>query len=147
VEWVLNQKSSGYRLPTEAEWEFACRASTDTKFCFGDDESLLGSYAVYVLNSGGSAQPVGSKLPNAWGLFDMHGNVDEWCQDCYVEAFPGGIDPVVTEPASTRAIRGGHASCTFETCQSAIRFGVPSGSRAQVVGFRVALVQPTQASQ
>lgn len=142
VEWILNRESSGYRLPTEAEWEYACRAGADTEFCFGDDESLLGNYAVYVVNSEGSTQPVGSKLPNARGLFDMHGNVDEWCQDWYAEKFPGGDDPLVTERALMRAFRGGNLSCTFESCQSAMRTGTVPESRARVLGFRVALMAP-----
>lgn len=148
VEWVLKPESNGYRLPTEPEWECACRAGADTRFCFGNGESLIGSYAVYVMNSEQSAQPVGSKLPNARGIFDMHGNVDEWCQDGYAEKLPGGADSLVAGVAGmSRIFRGGNFSCTHETCQAAMRMNTSLSSQAPVLGFRVALVQPGERSE
>ena len=104
------EKAAGnvYRLPTEAEWEYACRAGTTTQFSFGDDESDLGDYAWYDDNSDGKTHPVGEKLPNAWGLYDMHGNVREWCQDRFGDYPSGSVtDPSGATSGSDRVYRGG----------------------------------------
>src|SRR5205823_2887430 len=80
--WQLVPGAGGYRLPTEAEWEHACRAGTTTEYISGDDERFLGSYAVYLSNQ---TAICGSRMPNPWGLFDVHGNVYEWCQDWLIQ--------------------------------------------------------------
>ena len=82
-KWLYARTGVFYRLPTEAEWEYACRAGSTTEFSFGDEETKLGEYAWYKLNSNKKTQPVGLKKPNAWGLYDMYGNVAEWTYDQY----------------------------------------------------------------
>jgi formylglycine-generating enzyme required for sulfatase activity len=135
------EKAAGnvYRLPTEAEWEYACRAGTTTKYSFGDDDSGLGDYAWHSENSDKKPHPVGSKLPNAWGLYDMHGNVSEWCQDWYVDYPSGSVtDPRGATSGSYRVLRGGSWPYTAGDCRSAGRNGffLPS-DRSSFLGFRV----------
>jgi formylglycine-generating enzyme required for sulfatase activity len=133
--------NSVYRLPTEAEWEYVCRAWTSTRFSYGDDPGYtnLTLYAWFNANSGATTHPVGQKLPNPWGLYDMHGNVAEWCQDWYAP-YPGGIaiDPQGPATGSTRIGRGGPWFRTASNCRSAWR-NAASPDTAGAAGFRVVL--------
>jgi formylglycine-generating enzyme required for sulfatase activity len=133
---------SVYRLPTEAEWEYACRAWTSTRFSYGDDTDYtnLTDYAWYLDNSDNATHPVGQKLPNSWGLYDQHGNVWEWCQDWYDE-LPGGIalDPQGPATGSDRVIRGGGWGYFAENCRSAARYFDPPGDWCTHIGLRVVL--------
>jgi len=131
-----------YRLPTEAEWEYACRAGTTTAWSFGDDKSQLGEYAWIKENTYDAgekyAQIVGQKKPNPWGLYDMHGNVFEWCQDRFGR-YPSGdvTDPVGPASGSFRVSRGGGWSSSARDCRSAYRGGITPSGRSSLLGFRV----------
>jgi formylglycine-generating enzyme required for sulfatase activity len=117
-----------YRLPTEEEWEYACRAGSSSDYYFGDDASQLGEYAWYDGNAGRSTHPVGQKKPNGWGLYDMAGNVFEWT-DSWVDSSP-----------STRVLRGGSWLNTAVRCRSAYRSNYPPDRRLNYVGFRLVFV-------
>lgn len=132
-----------YRLPTEAEWEYACRAGTTTRFSHGDDPgyAMLKNYCWYSANSNGRTWKVGGKLPNPWGLYDMHGNVWEWCLDWYQDSLAGGIvtDPTGPRSGSNRVVRGGSWSDGGSGCRSAYRWYYWPGNRNRIIGFRVLL--------
>ncbi len=124
-----------YRLPTEAEWEYACRAGTRTAWCFGDDPTRLPEFADFAGNSGGATAPVGRHRPNAFGLYDMHGNVWEWCLDRF-KAYPG-CRPIPEQYAAWRVVRGGNWRDPPENCRSANRCRLPAPSHGNMLGFRV----------
>ena len=126
-------EKTGLQLPTEAQWEYACRAGTTDAYAGNLDEM-----AWYRDNSGSKTHPVGTKKPNAWGLYDMHGNVWEWCQDRYGDYPSGSItDPTGSSSGSLRVIRGGSWSYYARDCRSAYRGGSEPGDRGNYLGFRV----------
>ena len=136
-----------YRLPTEAEWEYACRAGTKTAYSFGDDENLLGDVAWFEVNADRRTHPVGKKKPNPWGLYDMHGNAFEWVSDWY-HAFPNYPvrDPSGPARGSSRVRRGGSWNHPAGRCRSAHRHWGDPSDRYGDLGFRLAL-SPAEASQ
>ena len=156
-EWLSAMTGNYYRLPTEAEWEYACRAGSDTPFSF-EDENLISEYAWYDENSNGKYQKVGQKKPNQWGLHDMHGNVSEWTLDQYNPTVYNRLDSVVKNPLETaiklypRVARGGSFMDRFYRLRSSARLAsnkkwkkqdpqIPRSlwwhTDAQFLGFRV----------
>jgi sulfatase modifying factor 1 len=132
-----------YQLPTEAQWEYACRAGTTTSYSVADDAELLGIYAWLDMNTWVDDEKyphqVGSKRANPWGLFDIHGNVWEWCRDGYATKLLGGRDPIVAE-GSSRVLRGGSWFNSATHCRSAHRrVGYEPSSRYFSLGFRLSL--------
>ena len=138
----LNEKegTDKYRLPSEAEWEYACRAGTLTRYFFGDEVSKLNEHAWYSGNSGGKTHIIGCKKPNHWGLYDMNGNVWEWVQDEWHEDYNGApSDGTAWEEGSTldRVSRGGSWYCSTGFCRSAARFRREPENRFGNLGFRL----------
>jgi formylglycine-generating enzyme required for sulfatase activity len=141
VSWLSALTGQPYRLLSEAEWEYVARAGTTTAYSFGDDPAMLGDYGWYSGNSGSQAHPVGEKKPNAFGLYDMHGNVWQWVEDCYHEDYKGapenGSAWKQDADCSSRVVRGGSWGSNPEILRSASRFGNPSFGRYFTLGFRV----------
>ena len=144
----LNKKfaTQKFSLPTEAQWEYACRAGSTGDYCFGNDERYLGVYAWVWPNSDDTTHPVGNKKPNAWGLYDMHGNVSEWCADWYAN-YQGSAETDPTGPASgsVRIVRGGSCSpegvpSAYSRCRSTFRSGGAPSGRGGKDGLRVVVV-------
>jgi formylglycine-generating enzyme required for sulfatase activity len=169
-KWLTAKTGRYYRLPTEAEWEYACRAGTTTAYSFGDDASELDDYAWYFENSEEAYQKVRKKKPNPWGLYDMHGNVAEWCLDQYDEGGYSLVQGQTRDPLAVpqvlypRVVRGGGWSQFPEECRSAARAASavewqkqdPQNPKsiwyhtdARHVGFRVVrpLVEPTESEK
>jgi len=166
-QWLSAKTGRYYRLPTEAEWEYACRAGTKTAYSFGDDASELGEYAWSFDNSEDAYHQVGKKKPNAWGLYDMHGNVAEWCLDQYIPDYYQQLAGKVSKspwPVPTKlypqSVRGGSWDDDPENLRSAVRKGSHKDWKQQdpqlpqsiwyftdalFLGFRVVrpLVEPT----
>ena len=141
-----------FRLPTEAEWEYACRAGSMTNFSFGDSEEKLGEYAWFGHGGWVLAQPVGQKKPNPWGLYDMHGGIWEWCSDRYSPDYYASspqadpIGPVAPTFGHARVLRGGSFVCGPKALYSAFRYWRPEGDQDSRVGFRLAMTAPDEPS-
>ncbi|KPK97766.1 MAG: hypothetical protein AMK75_07260 [Planctomycetes bacterium SM23_65] len=138
-----SRAGNGLRLPTEAEWEYACRAGAKGHYCFGDDEARLGDHAWFSKNSGRNRHEVGLKTPNAWGLHDMHGNVWEWCHDWsgfYAVSSQGPlVDPQGPGSGEARVIRGGGWNGGPLNCRSSRRDAALPTWAGGTYGFRVVL--------
>ena len=146
----LSEKTGNeYRLPTEAEWEYACLAGSTGKYCFGDDEALLNDYAWFDENSGSKTHPVGEKTPNNWGLHDMHGNVWEWCQDWYSGNYyeelvrqGEAVNPQGPATGDYRVLRGGSWFNDRLDARAVYRNGYHAAYRNLSLGFRVVAARP-----
>jgi formylglycine-generating enzyme required for sulfatase activity len=151
--WDCNFAASGYRLPTEAEWEYACRAGTDSQYSFGNDTRDLKDHAWFVDDSSGKTHPVGQKKANPWGLYDMHGNVAEWCNDLYSKDYYAQSpqrDPRGPQNGKERVLRGGAWNSGAEACRSTYRASDPSIDdtclASDAIGFRCVRRAPDSTS-
>jgi formylglycine-generating enzyme required for sulfatase activity len=138
----LSQKTGKtVRLPTEAEWEYACRAGSKTRFSYGDDDDKLGDYAWYAKNSDSKTHAVGQRKPNDWGLYDMHGNVFERCAGWFADSYASAKnqDPQGPDSGTFRVLRGGGWSNYPQYCRSAYRVRIAPGDLGRSIGFRVSV--------
>jgi formylglycine-generating enzyme required for sulfatase activity len=142
VKWVSQKSGKQYRLPSESEWEYACRAGAKQTYCGSDN---VDSVAVYDRKGGDKTQPVGGKRANAWGLFDMSGNVFEWTQDCWNDTYSGAPSdgrPWTTRICGERVLRGSGWLLNAAETRAAIRMRNTAANRSDISGFRLARIAP-----
>jgi eukaryotic-like serine/threonine-protein kinase len=142
-DWLTRKEGAAYRLPTEAEWEYACRAGTTTSSFWGDDEARRNDHVWSAANSGGRPHPVGRRRPNAWGLYDMNGNVYEYCSDWFTTGvFTAAllVDPTGPATGTEIVVRSGSWGTDPSHCRSAFRGGASKTHRNRRDGFRVVRV-------
>jgi acetoin utilization deacetylase AcuC-like enzyme/formylglycine-generating enzyme required for sulfatase activity len=151
--WKCNFDANGYRLPTEAEWEYACRAGTSTEYSFGNNVRELKACGWFTDNSSKKTHPIGQKQPNPWGLYDMHGNVAEWCNDLYAADYykkSPEQDPQGPLKGKERVLRGGAWNSSAGACRSAYRTSDPSIDdtclASDAIGFRCVRSAPNNVS-
>ncbi len=140
IDWLSRQAGHAYRLPTEAEWEYAAQAGSTAAYSFGNDAEAVGNYAWYLNNSSKKTHPVGQKQPNAWGLYDVHGNASEWVGDWYDAGYYAKSplqDPKGPATSPGRVIRGGGGDGGARSCRSAHRYVYVPSDRLGNVGFRL----------
>jgi formylglycine-generating enzyme required for sulfatase activity len=138
--WKCNFAATGYRLPTEAEFEYACRAGATTAYFFGDTPAKLGDYAWFDKNSGGHPRPVGRKQPNPWGLYDICGDLWEWCNDFYQVDYyqhSPAKDPTGPAQGETKVVRGGAWRFSAESCRSGYRYNENPGYADVCFGYDI----------
>jgi formylglycine-generating enzyme required for sulfatase activity len=148
-----NFDADGYRLPTEAEWEYACRAGTTGDYSFGNEARQLGDFGWLADNSGKKTHPVGKKKPNPWGLYDMHGNVAEWCQDVFDKGYYASSpekNPHGPADGKEYALRGGSWKSSADALRSTARLGESPGFSdaclaRDAIGFRCVRKAPPEA--
>ncbi len=142
TKWLSHKTGQPYRLLSEAEWEYACRAGSEAAYCFGDSEAELRGYAWYSVNSGKKTHPVGEKKPNGFGLYDMHGNVWEWCLDGKRDyTSEPATDPAGPLDGASRALRGGSWGIYASFVRAVARYARDRGYRRDDTGFRCARVR------
>ena len=140
----LISKDQEIRLPSEAEWEYFARAGTKTLYSFGDEQKLLGDYGWFTGNAAGNDPPVGAKKPNAWGLYDIHGYLWEWCSDTGSESYknaPNDGSAHIEKDGKTRILRGGSWKDKAEKLTSSYRSVVPAELTDDAVGLRCILTK------
>lgn len=138
--WTCDFAADGYRLPTEAEWEYACRAGTTTAYFFGDQATKLGEFAWFEKNAGGRPRPVGQKQPNPWGLYDMCGNVWQWCNDFYQVDYyrtAPSQDPRGPGEGPNKVVRGGAWRFPADNCRSGYRYNESPGYADVCFGYDI----------